>query len=129
MVRFLGVAEAERLVLENYVTGWEARVFGNLKKYKKRASILGMREYERIVDGFLAKWISLIESETGLTRMKIRHFMPAMHIRAHMVGDVSPAQVVKDVREHALPLINLGYTPKWLDEEFPLLPKDESEKK
>ena len=73
-----------------------------------------------VVDGFLAKWISLIESEKGLTRMKIRRYMPAMHVRARMVGDVSPAQVVKAVRWHALSLINCGYTPKWLDEEFPL---------
>lgn len=124
LVRFLGMAAAERLERENYVNGWEGLALRNIKEYKKRANFLGMHEHERIVDGFLAKWISLIESEKGLTRMKIRRYMPAMHVRARMVGDVSPAQVVKAVRWHALSLINCGYTPKWLDEEFPLLPED-----
>ena len=68
-----------------------------------------------------------VESEKGLTRMKIRRYMPAMHVRARMVGDVSPAQVVKAVRWHALSLINCGYTPKWPDEEFPLLSEGEKD--
>lgn len=129
LVRFLGVAAAERLERENYVNGWEGQTLRNLREYKKLASVLGMHEHERIVDKFLVKWIDLIESEKGLTRMKIRRYMPAMHVRARMVGDASPAQVVKGVRWHALSLINCGYTPKWLDEEFPLLPEDSAEKR
>ena len=129
MVRFLGMAAAERMGLDNPVDWWEGSSLRNLKEYKKRAAVLGMREHERIVDGFLAKWIDLIESEKGLTRIKLRRNLPARFIGARMVGDLTPAQVVKGVRSYALNLINCGYTPKWLDEEFPLLPEDAAEKK
>ena len=129
LVRFLGMAAAERMGLENPVDWWEGSALRNLKEYKKSAAVLGMREHERIVDGFLAKWIDLIESEKGLTRIKLRRNMPTRFIRARMVGDLTPAQVVKGVRSYALNLINCGYTPKWLDEEFPLLPEDSAEKR
>ena len=128
LVRFLGLAVAERLD-QNYANGWEGLSLRNLMEYKKRAGVLGMREHEKVVDRFLAKWIDFIESDRGLTRIKIRRYMPAMLVRARMVGDVSPAQVVKGVRSHACCLIACGYTPKWLDEEFPLPPEDGAEKK
>ena len=124
LVRFLGMAAAERIGLENPVDCWEGLSLRNLGEYKKRAAALGLREHEKVVDEFLSRWIDFIESEKGLTRIKLRRNMPAMLVRARMVGDVSPAQVVKGVRSCALNLINCGYTPKWLDEEFPLLPED-----
>ncbi len=127
LVRFLGIAAADRIGLENPVDWWEGSSLRNLVEYKKRAAALGIREYEKVVDGYLSRWIDLIESEKGLTRIKLRRNMPAMLVRARMVGDASPAQVVKGVRSYALNLINCGYTPKWLDQEFPL-PKEEFKK-
>ena len=129
LVRFLGMAAAERVGLGNPVDWWEGMSLRNLKEYKKRAAALGMHEHERVVDMFLSHWINLIESEKGLTRIKLRRNMPARSMSARMVGDLSPEQVVKGVRAYALNLINCGYTPKWLDEEFPLPPEDGVEKK
>lgn len=118
MVRLIGCSEARRTEPHNAVDWMEGMTLRRIAEYRQKCLDSGKDDYATVAERTLMDWTSCIESDNGLTRMKMRHLLPILRERAKVVGK-SERDVIKDVRSYALCLINCGYTPKWLDEEFP----------
>ena len=126
MVRLLGSSEARRHEPQNAADWMEGILLRRLTEYRQKCLDLGMREYAMVAERFRDEWIADIESEDGLTRLKMRCLLPILRERCKMTGK-SEEDAIKGVRSYALCVINAGYTPKWLNEEFPLSPNDGSD--
>lgn len=92
-----------------------------LQSYRDRFRKAGKTECFEVVERYIAEWIEHIESENGFTRAYARK---TAKIGQHWIrlGELTP----KDIRNQERGSVHelqkrCGYTPKWLDEEFPVL--------
>lgn len=107
-----------RIVDEILVTiDWIA--LKRLQTYRDEFKRGGKTDCARTAERLLVDWMDQIESEKGFTRAYMRAQKVGL---AHFVktGELSEAKLVQYVRDYVRPLQErCGYTPKWLDEEFP----------
>lgn len=90
-----------------------------LQKYREGFKRDGKTDCLQSAERLLADWIEQIESKKGFTRtymraqkVGLRHFVKT--------GELSEERSVQYVRDYVRPLRDrCGYTPKWLDAEFP----------
>lgn len=93
-----------------------------LQTYRDEFKRGGKNDCVQAAERLLADWIGQIESKNGFTRAYMRaqkvclgHFLKT--------GELSEEKLVQYVRDYVQPLRDrCGYTPKWLDEEFPARP-------
>lgn len=118
-VRFLGDTDLSRRAYSGLIS-MERRVLKKLNCYKEKFHNERRADMEACVDGFLAQWIEHIESERGYTRMYMRGQVTLQY--DHILKDGWSQEMLLDaIRRYADGLIRAGYTPKWLDEEFPAM--------
>ena len=126
MIRFICDGETKRY--SEYPVLIEWRVLALLQKYRAFYRKLARVDMEKAVTRYLDEWIVHIESENGYTR-RAAWMQVSLQYRNIVEGRWSCEELFRWARRKAFGLNNCGYTPKWLDEEFPLLPEDSAEKK
>lgn len=95
-----------------------------LKDYGRKFRADGNVEFERVANKYLDALIDHIESSDGYTR-RCAHYTVALN--TVLADAISPGRGVSNVsglrlgRSIAQGLVKCGYTPKWLDKEFPVL--------
>ena len=112
------LVESGRIADEILVTiDWIA--LKRLQTYREGFKRDGKTDCLQSAERLLADWIEQIESKKGFTRtymraqkVGLRHFVKT--------GELSEERSVQYVRDYVRPLQDrCGYTPKWLDAEFP----------
>lgn len=94
-----------------------------LKEYSEKFKAEDNHEFEMIVSGYLDLLITHIESPYGFTR-RCAHYLVSEN--TELANALRPGKgVCKESainlgRAVAQGLVNCGYKPKWLDEDFPL---------
>ena len=129
--RFYGEADIRRRSFD-FPVGVEYLALMTLKKYCKKFNNAGHEGLEKVAQRYLEYWIARIESTDGLTRQCAWHTFNYHTLYLRVVkpeSALTDAQGVLLARQTASGLIHCGYTPKWLDEEFPLPPKDDTGRK
>lgn len=112
------------LTADRYLVSIECETLERLQKYKDKFAREGKSDCLRVTERFLAEWIAQIESNNGFTRVsmrtqeqRLRHFVE--------IGEATAEVLRRDLRKGVYQLQKFcDYTPKWLDEEFPLLPAE-----
>lgn len=123
--RFVGNSLVRRGhgINNNDVETIESKLLNRLQAIKQHLHETGKRRLEERTDALISEWCMLIESSDGITRKRalqlVDHYL---YMRKSKPEDcwLSNEKVLKIGRAQAEPLIRLGYTPKWLDVEFPL---------
>lgn len=95
-----------------------------LNDYKKKFQQEMKTEYERLVDLCMKSLVEHIESPDGFTRICARYVVCMNTDLANAMKPgkgVNHESAMKIGRAVALGLVRNGYTPKWLDKEFPVL--------
>lgn len=88
----------------------------------------GKSEYLPAVERLMEDWIGQIESEKGFTREYARSQKNGLR-RLVEKGELTEDGLIAHARIYPLLLQErCGYTPKWLDEEFPLLLEEKESK-
>ena len=108
---------------------YDSHMLYQLRCYMKKFGAEGKTELERAARAFYDEWCEQVESKDGYTRRHMWSQMGAyLYTRKHRPDLwLSNRQIMKIVRHEADALIKRGgYTPKWLDEEFPPPPEEES---
>lgn len=98
----------------------DCRTLQRLQKYKIKFTAEKKEDYVRVVDRLIYEWIQQIESGNGFTHAYLRS---QEHRLKRLVekGELTPMTLRRNIRSLVCPLQKLcGYTPKWLDEDFPL---------
>ena len=75
----------------------------------------------------IAEWYEQIESPQGFTRQYALHVVDSFLLARKLAPEqywMSNKWILEEGRAQVMPLIRLGYTPKWLDGEFPLPPEN-----
>lgn len=119
------------LTADNTIVSIECGTLERLQKYKDKFVWEGRSDCLQATERLLAEWIAQIESENGFVRAYMRSQDQGLR-RMRLVerGETTENELRRCVRGGVYPLQKLcGYTPKWLDEEFPLLPEDKEAKK
>ena len=106
----------------------ESETLESLQKYTDKFAREGRADCLRATERLLAEWIAQIESSNGFTRVcmrtqeqRLRHFVE--------IGEATAGELRRDLRKGAYQLQRFcGYTPKWLDEEFPLQSEEKESK-
>ena len=95
-----------------------------LQTYRDQFEREGRTDCLNVAEQLLADWIRQIESENGFTRAYMRS--QAVGLRRFVeTGELPVEKLVPYVRDSIRPIQeHCGYTPTWLDKEFPLSPKD-----
>ena len=119
-VRFLGDTDLRRRSYSGLIS-IERRVLKKLNCYKEKFHNETRTDMEACIDGFIAQWVEHIESEKGYTRMYMRSQV-ALQCDHVLKDGWSQERLLDAIRRYADGLIRVGYTPKWLDEEFPAVP-------
>lgn len=102
----------------------EYLTFLRFRKYKEKFHAEGKPDLEQVAQRFMNLWIAHIESPEGFTRIGLRGLIRQRTELDEAVqpgGGVSHEDVIEFGRGMTRGLISCGYTPKWLDKEFPLL--------
>lgn len=111
----------------------EYLTFLRFRKYKEKFHAEGKKGLEQMAQRFMDLWIAHIESPEGFTRIGLRGLVRQRTELDEAVrpgGGVSRRAVMEFGRGMAMGLVRCGYTPKWLDKEYPpQQPKDESVKR
>lgn len=110
----------------------ESLTLKTLNDYKEKFQKEGKPECEHLVDLYLKSLIEHIESPDGFTRIGARYVVGMNTDLANAMKPgrgVNRESAVKIGRAVVQGLVRCGYTPRWLDEEFPLLPENEVEKR
>lgn len=122
VTRFLGEIEIKRGAASGYLVYLDKQVLKSLNKYREKFRNEGKSDLVARADDFIRQWHEQIESEKGYTRSHVR-----FQVKLQMSGGRSRASAVAFARHFVAGIVAVGYTPKWLDEEFPLPPKDGEE--
>lgn len=115
-----------------YIRGKEFRIpisieyltFLRFRKYKEKFHAEGKNDLEQVAQRFMDLWIAHIESPEGFTRIGLRSLVRQRTELDEAIrpgGGVSHEDVIEFGRGMTRGLISCGYTPKWLDKEFPPL--------
>ena len=105
--------------------------FLRFRKYKEKFHAEGKKDLEQVAQRFMDLWIAHIESPEGFTRIGLRGLVRQRTELAEAVrpgGGVSQKAVIEFGRGMARGLVRCGYTPKWLDVDFPPLPEEKESK-
>ena len=106
----------------------EYLTFLRFRKYKEKFHAEGKKDLEQMAQRFMDLWIAHIESPEGFTRIGLRGLIRQ---RTELDEAVRPGcGVSRDAvntfgRGMTMGLVRCGYTPKWLEKEFPLPEKDD----
>ena len=101
---------------------FDVTILKQLQEYKDKFKRDGKSEYLPAAERLIAEWIEQIESERGFTREYARSQRNGLR-RLVERGEVTEEVLMANVRIYPLLLKErCGYTPKWLDEEFPAAP-------
>lgn len=101
---------------------FEITILKQLQEYRDEFEREGKSEFLSAVERLIADWVEQIESERGFTREYARSQKNGLW-RLVERGEVTEAKLMENVR--ICPLLlkeRCGYTPKWLDVEFPAKP-------
>lgn len=115
MVRFLGEIYVKRGAYSGFLLVLDMRTLRRLVEYREKFRKEGKHELEARADEFVREWCEQIESENGYTHSYVRFFY-----LLQTSGGIPAEPVVRSVRRKVGGVIAAGYTPKWLDKEFPL---------
>ena len=127
LTHFFYVVQTQRAYPPNKYN--DPNMLYQLRCYMKKFSSEGKTELERAARAFYDEWCEQVESKDGYTRQYMWDLMgDYLYTRKHRPDLwLSNRQIMKIVRHEADSLIKRGgYTPKWLDEEFPTPPEGES---
>ena len=112
--------------------GAEYLTFLRFRKYMEKFHAEGKTDLEQMARHFMDLWIAHIESPDGFTRLGVRGMIRQQTelVDAARPGcGMSRKGAISLGRGMTRGLISCGYTPKWLDVDFPLLPEDKEAKK
>lgn len=115
MVKFLGETELQRGATSGYLVYLDKQVLKNLGKYREKFRSEGKGELAARADEHYRQWCEQIESMNGFARSYAR-----FQVELQMSGGKTRERAVAIVRRQIGGIDRYGYTPKWLDEEFPL---------
>ena len=110
----------------------EELAFLRFRKYMEKFHAEGKTDLEQMARHFMDLWIAHIESPDGFTRLGVRGMIRQQTelVDAARPGcGMSRKGAISLGRGMTRGLISCGYTPKWLDVDFPLLPEDKEAKK
>lgn len=113
------------------LTCLEELSFLRFRKYKEKFHTEGKKDLEQMAQRFMDLWIAHIESPEGFTRIGLRALVRkgTELSEAMRPGSGLPQKsVIEFGRGMTRGLIRCGYTPKWLDKDFPPLPEDKESK-
>ena len=105
----------------------EYLTFLRFRKYKEKFHSEGKKDLEQVAQRFMDLWIAHIESPEGFTRIGVRGMIKQQTelVDAARPGcGMSKKGAVSLCRAMSMGLVRCGYTPKWLDKDFPLPEKD-----
>ena len=101
---------------------FDVTILKQLQEYRDKFEREGKSEFFPVTERLIAEWIEQIESERGFTREYARSQRNGLW-RLVERGEVTEEVLMANVRIYPLLLKErCGYTPKWLDEEFPVAP-------
>lgn len=112
---FFGNIALKREDFDTTVDFCDALVLKKLLKYKNKYHEDGAEGFEACVDKFIEEWHQQIESENGFTRQSM-WFQVDLQWSLYYDGTWTLEKLTNWVKDRATPLVNLGYTPKWLSE-------------
>ena len=116
MVRFLGDIEVKRGSGSGYLVRLERSVLRVFTHCREKFRNDGKAELEALSDRFVREWCEQIESEKSFTRSYAR-----FQVALQMSGGKTRAQANRFARSQTWGE-GASYKPKWLDEEFPVVP-------
>ena len=93
----------------------DCAVLEKLQIYKRMFHSESRVDCEKCVDGFIDRWHDQIELPNGFLRQFMWFEVDLQWVR-YNEGLITAEQLSKEVKEYALGIIRLGYTPKWLSE-------------
>lgn len=102
----------------------DCAVLERLQKYLEEYTRKGQTDYMEVAEDLIADWKGQIESERGFAREYLRSQNREL---AQLVkkGELSEETLREYVRSCARPLLQFcGYTPKWIEVEFPRIKGD-----
>ena len=105
----------------------EYLTFLRFRKYREKFHAEGKNDLEQMALRFIDLWIAHIESPEGFTRRAVRGMIRQQTelVDAHRPGcGMSKKGAISLGRAMSMGLVRNGYTPKWLDKDFPLPEKD-----
>ena len=100
----------------------EYKTLVQFKAYEGSFQKSGRPELAETARHFIELWIEQIESANGLTRQAARYAVKQNTVLAEAISPgrgSSHEKAIRCARASAIGLIKSGYTPKWLDVEFP----------
>ena len=109
----------------------EYLTFLRFRKYKEKFHAEGKKDLEQVAQRFMDLWIAHIESPEGFTRIGLRGLIRQRTELDEAVrpgSGVSHEDVIEFGRGVTMGLVRCGYTPKWLDKDFPPLPEEKESK-
>ena len=112
---FLGNIALKREDFGAMVDIYDWLVLRRLLQYKNKYHDQGDKRFEACVDKFIEEWHRQIESENGFTRQSM-WFQVDLQWPLYYDGTWTLEKLTNWVKDRATPLVNLGYTPKWLSE-------------
>lgn len=109
----------------------EYLTFLRFRKYKEKFHAEGKKDLEQVARRFMDLWIAHIESPEGFTRIGARGMIRQQTelVDAARPGcGMSQKGAISLGRGMTMGLVRCGYTPKWLDKDFPPLPEEKESK-
>ena len=109
----------------------EYLTFLRFKKYKEKFLAEGKKDLEQVAQRFMDLWIAHIESPEGFTRIGVRGMLKQQTelVDAARPGcGMSQKGAISLGRVMSMGIVRCGYTPKWLDVDFPQLPEEPKRK-
>lgn len=125
--RFSGEVLLSRRDFSGNLLVLDKNMYRQLQRYKQRYVDTGCQEMADCVETYVRKWVSQIESKNGFMR-KYMGFDLLLQSPHALQGSMSEVDLLKAVRKSADGLVKSGYTPRWLDEDFPLPPPDDGKR-
>ena len=110
----------------------EELTFLRFRKYREKFHAEGKKDLEQVAQRFVDLWIAHIESPEGFTRIGTRGMIKQQTelVDAARPGcGMSQKGAISLGRAMSMGIVRCGYTPKWLDKDFPPLPEEKESKR
>jgi len=120
MADLLGRCGICRIGHEDTAAYVELMTFYRLNQYRDHYRKSGPERYAETVENSIARWLEHVESEEGFSRTAARRCLVYSFRRMEVVGDITYEQAIVSARWPGLSFVKHGYTPRWLNAEFPL---------
>lgn len=110
-----------RLFSERILLEIDYMLLKRLQDDRDKFMVDGDVESAKVAEHFIGEWIMQIESDNGFSRVYMRSQNQGLELIVTR-REVSAKELREDLRKCSLNLRRMcGYTPKWLDKEFPVL--------